>query len=163
MSGPTGVRCPACILQTNRFTPYNPKPLCLQTLQPLLTIVRRRSTHIHIPKKYGEKVGRTREKFLEDRYFRKLIRSQEEPPVVIPHRPGSSKTNLEYRTGRFYDIEPVELMGDILAHDIPRDYFWPNSRARPEMETGRAWDDINWAQWRVPALLSSREAKLKVG
>lgn len=163
MGGPPGVRRPACILHTNRLTPYNPKPSCLQTLQPLLTTVRQRSTHIHIPKKYDEKVGRTQEKHLEDRYFRKLVRSQEEPSVVIPHRPGSSKTNLEYRTGRFYDIEPVELMGDILAHDFPRDYFWPNPRAMPEMETRRTWNEISWAQWRVPAPPGLREAKIKVG
>jgi len=169
MSGPAGVCRPICIFR--RHIPHNPTTATTtsagrwapQLLGPL-ALTRHASTHVYIPNRYGQNVGKTLEKELEDHYFVKMMRSQEEPPVVTAEHPGSSKVTLDFRMGRFYDIEPVEALSDILAHHFPEDYFWPNPRTSPEVESGRTWRDIEWFGWGAPAPSRDRnENKLKVG
>jgi len=168
MSGPTGVRRPICVFC--RHLPYNHTPITASAgrwaphLLGSLAFTRPASTHVYIPQRYGQNVGKTPEKELEDRHFAKLMRSQEEPSVVTAENPGSSKATLDFRMGRFYDIEPVEAISNILAHHFPEDYFWPNPRAPPEVESGRTWRDIDWLGWGAPVLSRDRKGnKLKVG
>lgn len=167
MNGPAGVRRPIC--HFCRLLPHN-NPTTQTgrwTVQPLgpLQFARSAPTHVHIPKKYGDNVGRTIEKVLEDHYFVKFMRSQEEPSVVTAEEPGSSKATLDFRSGRFYDLEPVEAINDILMHHFPEDYFWPNPRIPPEVEADRTWRDIDWDGWDNHGQNNSmerRRVKLKI-
>ncbi|RPB23166.1 hypothetical protein L211DRAFT_810031 [Terfezia boudieri ATCC MYA-4762] len=168
MSGPAGMRRPICVFC--RHLPSNPSPIITSAarwtpeLLGTLAFIRPASTRVYIPKRYGRNVGRTPEKELENRLFVKLMRSQEEPPVATAEHPGSSKATFDLRMGRFYDIDPVEAISDILAHDFPEDYFWPNPRSPPEAKSRRTWRDINWLGWDAPALSGDRKGiKLKVG
>ncbi|KAF8469120.1 hypothetical protein BDZ91DRAFT_782025 [Kalaharituber pfeilii] len=97
-----------------------------------------------VPKKYGEHTGKVREREEEMRYFDKMTKSMAEPPLVVPKQPGSSTATFDLRMGRFYELEPVERIKDILAHDMPGNYFWPNPRWPPAMKWRGDWRDIKW-------------------
>lgn len=77
------------------------------------------------PRQYGKNVGI--ETPLETRAlveFERVMLAKELPKSEMP---GSGiQVTLDWRRGRFYDLEPVDLIRDISAHDFPAEYFWPN-------------------------------------
>ena len=163
MSSPAGVRLPVCIFC--RFISHNPTtPTARRRLGPK-TATRYESTRVHIPKQYGHNVGRTPEKIVEDLYFKKIIRSQLEPAVVVPDYPSSSRTTRDLRMGRFYELGPAGMIKDVLEHDIPEDYYWPNPRLPPAVVWEGRWQDIDWGGIEgIPRGYKSKRGELlKVG
>ncbi|KAI5787057.1 hypothetical protein DFH27DRAFT_575044 [Peziza echinospora] len=94
----------------------------------------------HLPGEYGEYVGRKRKQLLHFWQLQQFARRRDTPRTTVPGAPrGKRNSNdrpmLDMKQGRFYELEPVDRLRDVLSHDIPIDYHWPEDRG--------TWGDWN--------------------